>query len=246
MVSEIVENDKTKKVRRSSGRTPIPAPDIEALTFDGKEPIERQVYLALRKALMSGSILPGSRISSRSIAASLGISTMPVREALKRLESDGALTSLVKSSFLVSYPSAREFEEILQIRLQMEGMLARNAVPLISLEQIREVEWLQERMSQSTSWRQVLNYNQQMHFTIYSAADMPYALSLVENIWVRIGPALHAIYGTKLSEEPFVHHNEIIQALKVRDPDMIDKAIRLDLEEAAETIEAKLRLEQAV
>ncbi|WP_313803208.1 GntR family transcriptional regulator [Sphingobium sp.] len=238
MPSEIMI--KTAKIKRPPGRAPIPAPDIQALSFDGKEPIERQVYMTLRRALISGAILPGSRISSRSIASSLGISTMPVREALKRLESDGALKSSMKSAFIVPYPTPKEFEEILQIRLQLEVMLAREAVPRISEAQIDKVEWLQDRMAQSKSWRQVLNYNQQMHFTIYDAADMPYALAIVENIWVRSGPILQIMYDSQGSVSSFEHHYEIIEGLRKRDPDMVEKAVVLDLAEAAEVIRAKL------
>lgn len=228
------------KTKRSAGRTPIPAPDIEALTFDGKEPIERQVYLTLRRALMSGAMQPGSRISSRSIAASLGISTMPVREALKRLESDGALKSHVKSAFIVPYPTPEEFAEILQIRLRLEIMLARESVEHITAEELSKVQWLQERMNQSKNGRQVLNYNQQMHFAIYNAARMPYALAIVENIWVRIGPALHVVFNSKISHSPFHHHYAIIDGLKSRNADVVEQAIRLDLEEAAEVIEERL------
>ena len=92
--------------RKRAGRPPIPAPEIEALDSESDEPIERQIYLALRRSLMSGAILPGSRISSRSIASSLGVSAMPVREALKRLESDGAMKSSAKSCFVnrADYP----------------------------------------------------------------------------------------------------------------------------------------------
>lgn len=236
-------DDKPKK-SSPPGRSRIPAPDIDPLSFDGKEPIERQVYTSLRRALMSGAMLPGSRISSRSIAAALGISTMPVREALKRLESDGALKSVMKSAFIIPFPTPTEFDEILQIRLRLEIMLAREAVVHISEEQIDEVEWLQGRMSHSRNWRQVLNYNQQMHFTIYKAAGMPYALSLVENVWVRAGSILHVIYGEQYETTPFDPHNEIIEGLRLRDPDMVERGIRRDLAEAAKVILKRLPSEE--
>lgn len=232
--------DENEKVRRYPGRTPIPAPEIEALSFNGNEPIERQVYTSLRRALMAGAMLPGSRISSRSIAASLGVSTMPVREALKRLESDGALQSSVKSAFIIPYPTPKEFQEILQIRLRLETMLAIAAVPRITKEQIDKVEWLQDRIAQSNNWRQVLNYNQQMHFTIYDAADMPYALALVENVWTRIGPLLHVVYGGAFETTPYEHHYAMITGLRTRNSDTIEQAVRGDLIESADVIVKRL------
>jgi GntR family colanic acid and biofilm gene transcriptional regulator len=222
------------------GRLPIPAPEIEALDPESAEPIERQVYLALRRSMMSGAVLPGSRVSSRSIASSLGVSAMPVREALKRLESDGAMKSSVKSAFVVTYPTIEEFAEILKIRLHLEGMLAREATPRIGKGDIDKAAWLQDRMAQSRSWPQVLSYNYKMHFLIYRAAAMPYALSLVENIWVKIGPALHAVYGDEPGTTPFDHHDAVVDGLRERDADRVEAAILGDLEDAAALIENRL------
>jgi DNA-binding GntR family transcriptional regulator len=226
--------------RKRSGRPPIPAPEIEALDSESDEPIERQIYLALRRSLMSGAILPGSRISSRSIASSLGVSAMPVREALKRLESDGAMKSSAKSCFVINFPTVEEFAEILQIRLRLEIMLAREATPRLSDAEIEQISWLQERMAQSKSWRQVLSYNYKMHFQIYRAASMPFALSLVENIWVKIGPTLHVVYDEKTGATPFDHHYTIIEGLRERDPEKVEQAIRSDLKDAATVIKQRL------
>jgi DNA-binding GntR family transcriptional regulator len=165
---------------------------------------------------------------------------MPVREALKRLESDGSLKSSVKSGFIIPYPTPHEFEEILQIRLRLETMLAHEAVPVIAKDQIDKIEWLQDRMAQSKSWRQVLNYNQQMHFTLYSAADMPYALGLVENIWTRIGPLLHVVYGGQFETTPYEHHYQIIDGLRERQADKVEQAVRLDLIDSAGVIQGRL------
>ena len=165
---------------------------------------------------------------------------MPVREALKRLESDGAMKSSAKSCFIINYPTVEEFAEILQIRLRLEIMLAREATPLVSSAEIEQVSWLQERMAQSKSWRQVLNYNCKMHFLIYRAASMPFALSLVENIWVKIGPALHVVYDEKTGTTPFDHHYTIIEGLRERDADKVERAIRSDLKEAATVISQRL------
>ena len=70
-------------------RARIGAPEMTLVETSASEATELQVYKAIRRALMSGALEPGARISSRSIAESLGVSAMPVREALKRLEADG-------------------------------------------------------------------------------------------------------------------------------------------------------------
>lgn len=228
-------------VRKLAGRPPIPAPDLEALDSESGEPIERQVYQSLRRSMMSGAILPGAKVSSRSIASSLGVSSMPVREALKRLESDGAVSSSIKSAFTINYPTVDEFREILKIRLQLEVMLAREATPLITTAIVDRIAWLQERMAQSRNYQQILNYNYKMHFLLYRSAGMPYAVSLVENVWVRIGPMLHAIHSDKVvSATLFDHHNTIVEGLRERNLDRVGAAVRADLEDGATVIERML------
>ncbi|MBW8296349.1 GntR family transcriptional regulator [Sphingopyxis sp.] len=223
-------------IKTRPGRAAIPAPELDALTFCDGGPIDKQVYNTIRRAMISGAIQPGARVSSRSIAASLGVSTMPVREALKRLESDGSLESSMKSAYFVPRPSAAEYAEILEIRLKLEVLLARAAVPQIKVEDIDKIAWLQERIVQSKNWRQVLNYNQQMHFSLYAAANMPYVLALVENVWVRSGPVLHMIYESHLGTSTLDSHYAIIEGLRRRDADRVAAAIEADLSDAGNVI----------
>lgn len=237
MSSTHSENSPKTASRRAAGRLPTPAPELDPLDAESGEPIGRQVYLLLRRSMMSGGMLPGARISARSIANALGVSSMPVREALARLESEGAVASLAKSAFIVNYPTVKEFDEILRIRLQLEMMLAEEATPLISDADVERVAWLQDRMAQSRGYAKVLSYNYKLHFLIYRAADMPYALALVENVWVKIGPLLHAIYSDAATTAAlFDHHNTIVEGLKKRDSAMVVHAVRADLTDAAAAI----------
>ena len=225
------------------GRPPVQPPELAPLDAESTEPIDRQVYNAIRRSLMSGAIMPGAKLSSRSIAGALGVSSMPVREALKRLDADGVLRSTAKSSFMVREFTAKEYQEILAVRLPLEGLLTRTATENIADNEIDQVWWLLDRMKASNSWRQLLHYNYKMHFIIYRKADMPYVLSLVENIWLRVGPILHKLNLKKdqSKEEQAAHLHSLADALQARDAVRAEKALHKDILMNAEELMKSLK-----
>jgi DNA-binding GntR family transcriptional regulator len=78
-------------------------------------PLREQVYESLRRAILVGDVSPGSQLSPASIAESLGISTMPVREALRLLEDDGLVETSARRWTRVRTLSVREAEELYPI-----------------------------------------------------------------------------------------------------------------------------------
>lgn len=221
---------KTKKRPSPRGRPKITAPALEPLDAQSNEPIDKQVYQAIRRSIMSGGLPPGGRLSSRSIADALGVSPMPVREALKRLDADGVIHSAAKSGFLVHDLTAVEYEEILTIRLQIESLLIREAAAKITPEEVDQATWLLERMKASKDWSRVLQYNYQLHFLAYQAAHMPYALSITENIWLRVGPALHRVEQKVPLTQSTKHLSNMVKALRNKNPILAEKHLRTDIE----------------
>lgn len=221
---------KTKKATKHRGRPKISAPELDPLDATSDEPIDKQVYQAVRRALMSGALPPGGRLSSRSIASALGVSPMPVREALKRLDADGVIHSAAKSGFRVHDLTAAEYREILTIRLQIESLLIREAAKHITREEADQATWLVERMKASQDWRHVLQYNYQLHFLAYKAANMPYALSITENIWLRVGPAFHRLPEKVTLTLSLQHLYNLVKALRKNDPVAAEKCLRSDIE----------------
>lgn len=231
-------------VRRQRGRVKLSAPSLPEL--DLSEPdisLERQVYAVLRKAFMAGSISAGAQLSSRSLAAALGVSSMPVREALKRLESDGVVEGRLKSAFVVTHLTRSEYRERLEVRLRLEGLLAREAALKITKAELKVVERLHRQMlglTVSSDWDRLLSLNYRWHFEIYKCAKLPYALAIIENIWLKVGPALRALRNDYGDERVYEHHQAILDALAARDADLAEAALRRDLLAAADSVERLL------
>ncbi len=87
-----------------------------------RQTLSRDVYTQLRDLLVSGQMMPGEQISLRNIAAALGVSVMPVREAVHRLVAEQALELTPNRALRVPRMSVSQFEEITKIRIELEGL----------------------------------------------------------------------------------------------------------------------------
>ena len=203
-----------------------------------RETLNDSAYLELKKAIMSGAIRPGAKITIRAMAAALGISPMPVREALRRLVAEQALVMLPTRSVSVPLMTSQQFDEICWIRVALEGRVTEAAAKLISSEDLRVMRQAHAEMSrlkpQDTA--EYLARNQQLHFTLYRAGRMPVALKIIESLWLQVGPLLNLAlseFGFRTGQD---HHRELLAALAKRRFKGARSAIEADITDAARVI----------
>ena len=185
---------------------------------------------------MTGLIAPGAVLTSRSLAAQLEVSAQPVRDALKRLEADGILESRPQSGFFLRNPTVSEYREITEIRQRLEGLAARHAALRAQPSTIARLRKLNAAMAKVGKPQLYLAQNFEFHFTIYEEAGLPSLLAIIENLWMRIGPALNHHPHEFNRDETMRKHEAIIDALERGDPDAADAAVAHDLRSAADFI----------
>ena len=217
------------------GRSQSTAPNLSPVAPALLDPVERQAYRSIRQGLMSGLIAPGTMLSGRSLATQLCTSVQPVRDALKRLEADGVVEGRPHSGFFLRDPTAAEFVGILEIRQRLEGLAARLAAASITPALIKSLRSVNRKMRFADT-HEYLALNHSFHFGIYAQARHGTLLSLIENLWMRIGPVLHYYPIIYNREAAVATHERIIQALVQRDGDLAEAAIRFDLNSAADLI----------
>ena len=235
-----------RKRRAGAGRKKTDAPALPQLSLAEGVSIERQVYRALRYALMSGSINPGAKLTSRPISVALGVSATPVREALKRLEADGALVGRNKTAFFVNDPDQSDFAELLDIRLSLEIQAIRAAALRATANDLNPVRRIYEEYkrllaSSDAAEGKVLAINFSFHFEIYKISGSPLLVQMIETLWLRIGPALHSSIVHGKNAELAIGHGEMLDALAARDPNRAEAALRNDLVNAARAVIPQLR-----
>ncbi len=214
------------------------------------EPLSDRVYRRLRTELAGGQFSPGDKIKISDLADRFGVSATPVREAINRLVSSGALEYRPNYSVLVPQLTRDAIQEIALIRCQLEGLAAQKAVENSSPEDAKSFEELQDAEDKARSkknYTEVLRINQKFHKRIISLAKMPIASEIAETLWTRSGPALtrisrEAVYGIPPEKLP---HRDFIAALRKRDPKMARRAIVDDINRATQLVLEEIDAEEA-
>jgi DNA-binding GntR family transcriptional regulator len=202
------------------------------------ESLHDRAYEQIRSALMSGMLAPGTKVSIRKLALELGMSPMPVREALKRLISERCLEARENRTTVVRTLDATSFKEITGIRLAMEGLAADRAASRITEYALEELSAINKQMSESASTfpENYLHFNRQFHFAIYRAAEAPLLMSMIENLWVICGPMLTKIPGRSGKRTGEKHHALLLSALSARNGAAARAAIEGDILAGADRI----------
>lgn len=208
--------------------------------------LSARVYQDLRELIMSGQLQPGERLTLAGMATALGTSAMPVREAINKLAADEALEILPNKSVRVPIMTRSRFRELVVIRRVVEGLAVETAAGRITPEQLARLAGLEQAFCREVALEQpdvnlIIQINKQFHFSAYAAAQMPALSSLIEGLWLRIGPVLNLDLrnsaSVRRSDPPAVDaHRALLQALRAGDGTAAKAALAQDIDSAAAVI----------
>ena len=206
-----------------------------------RETLNDRVYRELRTMIMSGGFAPGSEMKLRALAQSLHVSPMPVRDAIGRLVVERALKMLPNHRVIVPETTIDEFLEIRRVRILLEGEAAALACQHVSPDVIASLKRIHEKIKSlsGNKQRQFWALNQEFHFTVYEAAKSPLLLSMIESLWLQIGPVFNHI-PINLTSEGARGHHRIIAALSAGDAKAARAALTEDLMKGGDRIIATL------
>ena len=200
-----------------------------------------QVHAQLSQALLTGEWAPGDRLNIANLAGAMGVSATPVREALSRLISDGALRADEKRAVIVPRLAREELQEIFDLRMLLEGELAHLAASRFTERTLGELEATQTELIDSLNahdYKRALRKNASFHFRIYESAERPQTLKLVRGLWVRIGPTMHFHYPLlDYTREGISRHQHIIDQARARNGPALRAAVIDDLKGSLATIQ---------
>jgi DNA-binding GntR family transcriptional regulator len=210
-----------------------------------------RVYSELRDLLMGGELAPGQKLSLRSVAETLGVSIMPVREAVTRLVADQALEVLPNRAVSVPLMTRDKFRELTTVRISIEGFAAEQAAMHRSEADLTVIRRFDEAFrSEAQSPRphagRAVRMNMELHFAVYRATRLPTLVGIIEGLWLKIGPVLNLDLKTSherlRSGGAVEYHGRLIEALAVRDGAGARQALAADIVGAAAFIESTGRL----
>ncbi len=204
-----------------------------------KLPAHETVYQTLRGQILFGDLAPGQAVTIQGLVESLGAGMTPVREAIRRLISDGAL--VFQGNRRVSVPMLRESDlsELIYARKTIECQLARLATERVSPADIAALEAIDTALDQAISAGDVAGYlvqNYQFHTRLYAHADAPILTDLADRLWLRFGPSLRVVCG-RLGTQSFPdRHKDILEALHRKDADLAVLAMERDVAQGMDQV----------
>ncbi len=215
-----------------------------SLGGDGK--FHDQVYDRLSEALIQGQIPPLKAISLRSLAQELGVSPMPVREAVRRLIAEKAL-ELQPSNKRLRVPELTEarMTQLLKARQWVEPELTCLAAPHMTRDVIKRLKDDDAKLMQALSKGDVSGYmqaNQDFHFSIYARADADLFFDMARTLWLQVGPFMRVVFGRLGTVHlPKDHHQDMIKSLEAGDADGARACMSADIGEGMDLMLQAIR-----
>jgi DNA-binding GntR family transcriptional regulator len=197
----------------------------------------QRVYDQLKKKIISAEIHPGQVMTLQGLADQLGVSLMPIREALRQLESEQVIVVESNKRIYVNTLTAPEMEEILRIRLVLESMAAEAACALRPDSSVSKIKALLDTLEADfADPKKHMIANSQFHLGIYAHSESPILLRIIEGIWTRIGPYF-VISSTGVgNREALRWHRGMFEAFAKRNKKKMKECLRGDLKGAARVI----------
>jgi DNA-binding GntR family transcriptional regulator len=195
--------------------------------------LAESAYETISASIMEAGYVPGEKLATRTLAAQLGVSLTPAREAVLRLVREGALELLNARTTIVPTLSDQRFREIYCIRHSLEPTVAKAGADRLTSEDVKALERSLERMTAAYrrgDYRGAFRSDNEFHFRIYEAAEMPLVVSFIRAAWLRIGPTFRLLYPDLADPEDAIRiHEDAIAAAKRRNAAGLAAAIERDL-----------------
>jgi DNA-binding GntR family transcriptional regulator len=213
-----------------------------------RETLNDRVYRELKNSIMTGAFKPGAELTLRSVAEALGTSFMPVRDAMRRLVTERGLEMRPSRMIAIPVLTAQEFLDLRRVRVLLEGEAVALAAEKISERQLANVRSILKRLESLNSEQrsQFWALNLKLHFAIYEVGASPLLLSIIESLWLQLGPLLARVPVSRAVKDSVDPHQLLVRALERRDPKAARGALEADLTQATERVLKELARQREV
>ncbi|HEX2177356.1 MAG TPA: GntR family transcriptional regulator [Nocardioidaceae bacterium] len=200
---------------------------------------QQLAYEVVRRAILRGNLTPGTRLAQSEIAAQLALSTTPVREALRRLASDGLVRIDAHRGAIVRGVDVEELREIYEIRMLLEPLAMRKATMRITNEALDRAEALWQRMNHVTDLGDWAEDNRAFHAIFADAAASPTLIRILQGLRDSAANYVRwlAVADPDLPVRANQEHRQLLDACRARDA---DEAARIEEAHLLSTFQAML------
>ncbi len=215
----------------------MPKPATRSLPRrDAAQPLHEEVAAYLRRAIGSGALRPGQRLSEKDISARLRVSRTPVREAFQRLHTEGFITARPRRGAIVTRLSDRDLREIYPILASLEALATRLAMGRLSpadFDRLRRLNGAMGSLADRRDETGFMRANGDFHALFYRRCGNARLQTLIHQLrdqTYRI--RLFAISVPGRMAEGVKEHDEILAALEAGEGALAEQAVRLHIEKS--------------
>jgi DNA-binding GntR family transcriptional regulator len=194
---------------------------MQYLTALDNPSLRERVYQALREALVSGELPPGQRLRDQELAAQLGVSRTPVREALQRLEDEGLVETSPRALTRVSPLDARAAREAFPVVAALHALAARSGAPRLTPAELEEMRAANTAFaaaiaaadpSDPDTIARAIAADDRFHGVLLSAADNEELMRALERLMSKVRRLEYAQFGSLAGRRSVQQHEAIIAA----------------------------------
>jgi DNA-binding GntR family transcriptional regulator len=209
-----------------------------AVTWSSKTDV---AYMNLRDQLLDGRLRPGTLLDQEALARDLGLSTTPVREALRRLEVEGLILQGSHRAVRVPELSLKELKELYSIRLQLDPWAAQLGAQAATDEHRAELRVLADDES-TYAPKELLVRNRRLHRLMYATSGNAELTTLLDGLWDRCDRYRMIL----VSDEHVAHaagneHRRLVDAFNKPNLDRLGQLLTKHLNGSYETLRARLQ-----
>ena len=209
--------------------------------------LSERAYQTIREAILSLQFKPGEYISIQELSNQLGVSRTPVRDALLRLEKDGLVSIVPYKGAYVSKVSAKDIEEVMELRILLEGYAARKAANFLSSGELAQAEKILVRAEKAYNegkYIEAANIGHHIHELMLSKVRNDRFTKILERLdthYERIRQHSTGLKGDRLKKS-MEQHRRLFEALKVADADKAETVMTDHLSSVRDDVLSSLPL----
>jgi len=219
--------------------------DNLTLNMDAYLPLRDVVFNTLREAILKGELKPGERLMELQLAAKLGVSRTPIREAIRMLEQEGLAVTIPRRGAEVARMTEKDMQDVLQVREALDELAASIACELITEEEMAQLKQAAEDFEAATATKDVkriADTDMIFHDIIYHATRNPKLVNILNNLREQMY-RYRVEYLKDEQNYPVLlkEHREILAGFRERNKDMVTDSMRRHVENQAAAVKAIIR-----
>lgn len=215
------------------------------LNMNAYLPLRDVVFNTLREAILKGELKPGERLMELQLAAKLGVSRTPIREAIRMLEQEGLAVTVPRKGAEVAKMTEKDMEDVLVIRATLDELAVELACDAITEEQLAKLQQAEKDFEESIAsgnLKKIAQADVDFHDAIYHATGNSRLIVMLSNLREQMY-RYRVEYLKDNSKYPDLmsEHQAITESIRARDKTLAAGVMKKHVLNQAETVKSRIR-----